>query len=401
MDFFQYKAIDQLGRVQIGQADAANMADLEMRLRKMGLDLVNCKELKSVGKSVSGRGVKRRDLILFCFHMEQTSRAGVPMLDSLEDLRDSTDNPRLREVISAMGESIEGGKTLSQTMTDFPGVFDNVFASLVRAGEQSGELAEIFRRLGETLKWQDEQASQARKVIMYPAFVGSVVAGVLFFLMIYLVPELLAFVKTMGKELPAHTKVLIFVSNIFVHYWYLILTVPVLIIGGAMLMINVSPEMRLRWDTLKLNLPVLGPIVKKIILARLAGFFAMMYSSGITIIDCIRTGEDIVGNKAIENAVRNVGQQIADGKNLSDSFQSTGLFPPLVLRMIRVGENTGALEKSLENVSYFYTRDVRESIERLQTLIEPTMTVILGAIVGWVMFSVLGPIYDLISTIKI
>ena len=401
MDFFQYKAIDQLGRVQIGQADAANMADLEMRLRKMGLDLVNCKELKSVGKSVSGRGVKRRDLILFCFHMEQTSRAGVPMLDSLEDLRDSTDNPRLREVISAMGESIEGGKTLSQTMTDFPGVFDNVFASLVRAGEQSGELSEVFRRLGESLKWQDEQASQARKLIMYPAFVGSVVAGVLFFLMIYLVPELLAFVKTMGKELPAHTKVLIFVSNIFVHYWYLILTVPVLIIGGAMLMINVSPEMRLRWDTLKLNLPVLGPIVKKIILARLAGFFAMMYSSGITIIDCIRTGEDIVGNKAIENAVRNVGQQIADGKNLSDSFQSTGLFPPLVLRMIRVGENTGALEKSLENVSYFYTRDVRESIERLQTLIEPTMTVILGAIVGWVMFSVLGPIYDLISTIKI
>ena len=401
MDFFQYKAIDQLGRVQIGQADAANMADLEMRLRKMGLDLVNCKELKSVGKSVSGRGVKRRDLILFCFHMEQTSRAGVPMLDSLEDLRDSTDNPRLREVISAMGESIEGGKTLSQTMTDFPGVFDNVFASLVRAGEQSGELSEVFRRLGESLKWQDEQASQARKLIMYPAFVGSVVAGVLFFLMIYLVPELLAFVKTMGKELPAHTKVLIFVSNIFVHYWYLILTVPVLIIGGAMLMINVSPEMRLRWDTLKLNLPVLGPIVKKIILARLAGFFAMMYSSGITIIDCIRTGEDIVGNKAIENAVRNVGQQIADGKNLSDSFQSTGLFPPLVLRMIRVGESTGALEKSLENVSYFYTRDVRESIERLQTLIEPTMTVILGAIVGWVMFSVLGPIYDLISTIKI
>ncbi|MBI2994657.1 MAG: type II secretion system F family protein [Gammaproteobacteria bacterium] len=401
MDFFRYKAIDQFGRVQIGQADAINMADLEMRLRKMGLDLVNCKELKSAGKSVSGRGVKRRDLILICFHMEQTSRAGVPMLDSLQDLRDSTDNPRLREVISAMGESIEGGKTLSQTMTDFPGVFDKVFANLVRAGEQSGELSEVFRRLGESLKWQDEQASQARKLIMYPAFVGSVVAGVLFFLMIYLVPELLAFVKTMGKELPAHTKVLIFVSNIFVHYWYLILILPVVVVGGAMVMVNVSPLMRLRYDTLKLNLPVLGPIVKKIILARLAGFFAMMYSSGITIIDCIRTGEDIAGNKAIENAVRNVGQQIADGKNLSDSFESTGLFPPLVLRMIRVGENTGALEQSLENVSYFYTRDVRESIERLQAMIEPTMTIILGAIVGWVMFSILGPIYDLISTIKI
>lgn len=401
MDFYQYKAIDQFGRIQIGKADAINVADLEMRLRKMGLDLVNCREIKSSGHKVSGRGVKRRDLILFCFHMEQTSRAGVPILDSLQDLRDSTENPRLREVIAAMGESIEGGKTLSQAMQDFPGVFGNVFASLVRAGEQSGEIGEVFKRLGESLKWQDEQASQARKLIMYPAFVGSVVIGVLFFLMIYLVPQLLAFVKTMGQELPAHTKVLIFTSNIFVHYWYAILLAPVLIIGMIVVAVRVNPEMRLRYDLLKLNLPILGPILKKIILARLAGFFAMMYSSGITIIDCIRTGEDIVGNKAIEQAVRNVGQQIADGKNLSDSFGSTGLFPPLVLRMIRVGETTGALEESLENVAYFYTRDVRESIERLQAMIEPTMTVILGAIVGWVMFSILGPIYDLITKIKI
>jgi type IV pilus assembly protein PilC len=152
---------------------------------------------------------------------------------------------------------------------------------------------------------------------------------------------------------------------------------------------------------LKLSLPVVGPILKKLILARLAGFFAMMYSSGITIIDCIRTAEEISGNKAIEGAMRTVGQQIADGKNLSDSFEATGLFPPLVLRMIRVGETTGALEESLENVAYFYTRDVRESIERLQALIEPTMTVVLGVIVGWVMFSVLGPIYDLITKIEI
>ncbi|MBI2969374.1 MAG: type II secretion system F family protein [Gammaproteobacteria bacterium] len=401
MDFYQYRAVDEFGRIQIGQADAVNVADLEMRLRKLGLDLVNCKEIKSAHHSASGRGVKRRDLILVCFHLEQTSKAGVPILESLQDLRDSTDNPRLREVISAMNESIEGGKTLSQAMQDFPGVFGNVFSSLVRAGEQSGEISEVFRRLGESLKWQDEQASQAKKLIMYPAFVGSVVAGVLFFLMTYLVPELLAFVKTMGQELPAHTKALILTSNIFVNYWYLIVLVPAAAIAFVVVGVRVSPAMRLNVDLLKLNLPVVGPILKKIILARLAGFFAMMYSSGITIIDCIRTGEDIVGNKAIELAVRSVGQQVADGKNLSDSFESTRLFPPLVLRMIRVGETTGALEESLENVAYFYTRDVRESIERLQAMIEPTMTLVLGLIIGWVMLSVLGPIYDLISNIKI
>lgn len=401
MEFYQYKAIDQFGRVQVGQSDAINIADLEMRLRKLGLDLVNCKEIKTKAQSASGRGVKRRDLILFCFHMEQTSRAGVPILDSLQDLRDSTENPRLREVMSAMTESISGGKTLSQAMGDFPGVFDNVLCSLIKAGEQSGRIGEVFRRLGESLKWQDEQASMAKKLIMYPAFVGTVVLGVLFFLMIYLVPQLISFVKTMGQELPAHTKALIFVSNIFVHYWYAVILGPILVVTGIIVGARVSPGMRLAVDRIKLKTPILGTILQKIILARLAGFFAMMYASGITIIDCIRTSEDIAGNKVIENAVRGVGQQIADGKNLSDSFAATGLFPPLILRMIRVGESTGALEESLENVAYFYTRDVKESIEKLQSMIEPGMTVVLGTIIGWVMMSVLGPIYDLITKIKI
>ena len=228
MDFYQYKAIDNSGRVHNGQADAINIADLEMRLRKMGLDLVNYKEVKSPSQNVSGRGVERRDLLLFCFHLEQTSRAGVPILDSLQDLRDSTDNPRLREVISAMSESIEGGKTLSEAMQDFPNVFTNVFANLIRAGEQTGEITMVFTKLGENLKWQDEMASQTKKLITYPAFVGSVVLGVVFFLMTYLVPELLSFIKTMGQELPIHTKVLIHVSNFFVNYWYVVVSVPVL-----------------------------------------------------------------------------------------------------------------------------------------------------------------------------
>jgi type IV pilus assembly protein PilC len=401
MDFFQYKAIDSTGRVHNGQVDAANIADLEMRLQKMGLDLVNYKEIKSPAQSASGRGITRRDLLFFCFHLEQTSRAGVPILESLQDLVASTDNPRLKEIISAMSESIEGGKTLSEAMQDYPGVFTHVFSSLVKAGEQTGEIAMVFTKLNENLKWQDEMATQTKKLITYPAFVGSVVLGVVIFLMVYLVPELLSFIKTMGQEIPVHTKALIFVSDVFVDYWYLILITPVVLAVSITVGIKTSPSFALTIDTLKMNIPVVGPIVQKIILARFASFFAMMYAAGITIIDCIKTGEDIVGNRAVANAMRNVGQLIADGKSLSESFETTGLFPPLVLRMIKVGENTGALEESLENVAYFYTRDVREAIERLQTMIEPAMTVVLGSIIGWVMFSILGPIYDLIANIKI
>ncbi len=401
MDFFQYKAIDERGRIHNGQVDAINEADLEMRLRKMGLDLVNYKTVKSSGKSISGAGIKRRDLITFCFHLEQTSRSGVPIMDSLQDLRDSTENPRLAEVINAMIESIEGGQTLSEAMEQFEVVFGNVFVNLVKAGEQSGEISQVFNKLGDNLKWQDEISSQTKKVLMYPTFVGAVVGGVVFFLMTYLVPELLKFVKTMGQEIPAHTKALIVVSNIFVNYWYIVLATPFVIAFCIYLGIKSSPQFHLKFDALKLRVPVVGPILKKIILTRLASFFAIMYASGITIIDCIRTGEEIAGNKAVEQAMRQVGQQIADGMTLSDSFASTDLFPPLVLRMIRVGENTGALQDSLLNISYFYNRDIKESIERLQAMIEPAMTVVLGAIIAWVMFSVLGPIYDLITKVKI
>jgi len=359
------------------------------------------KEFKSKRQSQSGRFVSRRDLIMFCFHLEQTTRAGVPLLDSLQDLRDSSENPSLRDVISAMSESIEGGKTLSQAMAEFPGVFSNVFANLVRAGEQTGEINKVFAKLTESLKWEDEQASQTKKLIMYPAFVGSVVGGVVVFLMTYLVPELLSFVKTMGQELPAHTKVLIVVSNVFVNYWYIILLSPIVFFLSIIIGVNTSPKFAFKVDEIKLKIPIIGPILNKLILARMAGFFAMMYASGITIIDCIRTAEEIAGNKAVARAMRDVGQKVTDGTSLSQSFESTGLFPPLVLRMIKVGETTGALEESLENVSYFYTRDVKESIDKLQTMIEPTMTIVLGGIIGWVMFSVLGPIYDLISNIKI
>ncbi|HEY5701965.1 MAG TPA: type II secretion system F family protein, partial [Gammaproteobacteria bacterium] len=376
MEAFQYKAVDDRGRITVGKIDAVNIADLETRLDRMGLDLVNYKDLGPTGPKITGVGVSRRDLITFCFHLEQTGRAGVPILESLEDLRDSSDNPRLREVIAAMIDSIEGGQTLSQAMRNYPAVFDSIFCNLVRAGEQSGEIAQVFYQLGENLKWQDEQAAQTKKLLIYPAFVGTVVIAVVFFLMVYLVPELLRFVKTMGQELPMHTKILIVVSNAFVQYWYLFVLIPVLVVGGLMIAIRVNETARYQYDAFKLKIPIIGPILRKIILTRLTSFFAMMYASGITIIECIRTGEQIVGNKVIEQAMHQVGQHIADGATLSTSFERTELFPPLVLRMIRVGENTGALEESLINISYFYTRDIKESIEKLQSMIEPTMTVV-------------------------
>ena len=399
MALYTYKAVNADGRKVLGRIDAINLVDLEMRLRRMELDLVSGAPVSHRGLFAGG-GVPRREIIHFCFHLQQLVHAGVPVIEGLTDLRDSLEHPRFREVVASLIESIEGGKTLSQAMASHHRVFDKVFVSLIRAGETTGRLPEVLHSLNESLKWEDELASQTKKMVAYPAFVGLVVLVATFFLMVYLVPQLKMFVKNMGQVLPLQTQILFFVSDLMVAWWYIVLLLPVLATLGLRLLLRSNPLARFRFDGLKLRLPLLGPIQRKILLSRFANTFALLYASGIPILESIRTTQDVVGNLVIRRGLERVEQLIGDGQNVTAAFHSTGFFPPLVIRMLRVGENTGALDEALLNVSYFYTRDVRESVQKMQQLIEPMLTIVMGGLLGWIMLSVLGPVYDVISKIK-
>jgi type IV pilus assembly protein PilC len=400
MPLYTYKAIDSIGKSVLGRVDAANLFDLEQRLARMGLDLITGAPTRQSSRIVGGGKITRQDLINFCFHLEQLASAGVPIVEGLIDLRDSVENPRFKEVVSGLVESIQGGRNLSQALTDYPEVFGRVFASLVRSGEQTGKLPEVLRSLTETIKWEDELAAQTKKMLMYPLFVGGTVLLVTFFLMIYLVPQMTAFIKNMGQALPLQTVILIHVSDFCVHYWWLILALPPAVFFAVRFAARTNPAFEFALDRYKLQIPVIGPVLRKIILSRFTSSFAMMYAAGITVLDAIRSAEEILGNRPLEEALKSAGRQIADGKGMTTAFQDAGLFPPLVIRMLRVGENTGGLDRALLNVSYFYNREVRESIGKIQAMIEPVLTVVLGALLGWVMLSVLGPVYDTISKLK-
>ena len=400
MPLMRYKAVDERGRKRTGEMEAANAADLEARLARLGLDLVTFREAKARRAIRRGR-VRRGDLVGFCFHMEQLMTAGVPVLEGLATLRDSAGNPRLREVLGDMVVSVEGGATLSGAMREHPRVFEAVFVNLVEAGELSGRVGEILGSLNEHLKWQNEQMALMRRLLTYPAIAGTVVMLVVFFLMTHLVPQLVSFIAGMGQELPAHTRALILVSDLFVAYWYAVLAVPVAVFLLLRALCRASPAAAHAVDAFKLRTWLVGPIMKRILLARFAGSFALLYASGITVLECIRICEGIAGNRAVEDATRRAGAKIAEGAGISAGFEATGLFSPLVLRMLRLGESTGGLDTALLNVSRYYNRGVTESMEQLQAMIGPAITVVLGAILFWVIFSVLGPIYDLIATIGI
>ena len=321
MPLFTYKAIDASGKNVLGRVEAVNLFDLEQRLTRMGLDLVNGAPSSQRFRLLGGRGIARPDLINFCFHLEQLAGAGVPVIEGLVDLRESLDKPRFREVVSGLIESIEGGRSLSQALAEFPEVFSKVFVSLVRAGEQTGKLAEVLKSLTESLKWEDEIASQTRKLMMYPAFVGSIVMLVTFFLMIYLVPQMAGFIRNMGQNVPLQTQILIQVSAFFVAYWWAVLAAPFVLWAGIKFAVKSNPAFEYAFDRYKISAPIVGPILRKIILSRFASSFAMMYSSGITVLDAMRSCEEIMGNRPLEFALRTAGQQIAEGKNVTAAFQ--------------------------------------------------------------------------------
>jgi len=219
--------------------------------------------------------------------------------------------------------------------------------------------------------------------------------------MIYLVPQMVTFLNNMGQELPLQTQVLILISNIFVDFWWVIFMMPILAVILVPIMIKKSDSFRYWFDDMKLKMPVTGSIMKKIILARFARYFALMYQSGIPVLEAIKICEEIADNQVIIKALQQVQYQINAGESMGESFQNAGLFPPLVVRMIKVGESSGGLNQSLLKISYFYDRDVSESIESMMKMLEPALTVILGLILAFIMVSVLGPVYDSYSRLQL
>lgn len=399
MALFSYRAMNPLGKVVSGRLDAVNIVDLELRLKRLELDLITYSPASRLSL-FNRRRIKRTELITFCFHLEQLMGSGVQILEALGDLRDTISDNRFKEVIANLVESIEGGLSLSAAMENHPDAFDMVFISLIRAGEHSGQLPEVLEKLTENLKWQDEIAAQTKKILLYPAFMGAIIFGAILIMMLKVVPDLVTVIKNLTPVLPLQTRILLAISNFLKSYWYIVITIPIVIVIAVKTMLKLNPETQIRLDALKLRIPFIGPILYKLILTRFATFFAMMYAAGINILDCLQAAEKMTGNKVIEEGIKRVGRQIAEGQGVTQAFTSVQLFPPLVLRMLKVGETTGALDRALANVSYFYNRDVKESIARAQSVIEPSLTLILGLLFGWVALSVLGPVWDVISGVK-
>ncbi len=401
MPSYKYSAINDRGSTVRGTVMAENEMDLEARLKDLGLDLVDTKEVRSRSKSAGkNTKVKTKDLIIMCMHLEQLDRAGVPLHDALADVRDSTESAKLKDVLTGVYESVKTGILFSKALSAYPRVFNDVFVGLIAAGEKTGNLSMSFVHLGEHLKWSDDLRRKVKKATRYPIVLLLVLSGVITALMMFTVPKMLDFIKSQGFDIPIHTRALIAVSDAFASYWYLILGTPVIAIFMLMLFYRINEGFAYRIDALALKMPLIGPVIRKIDMARFTHFFAVMFNSGIDVIDSLHSARGVVNNRILKESINLVITNVTDGNSITSSLRLSHQFPNLVIRMFKVGEDSGNLNDALENINFFYNREVNDAVDSLVGAIQPILTVVMGALIFWIIAAVFGPLYQSFSKMK-
>ena len=395
MPQYAYRALNDAGRQVRGKLTANNETDLYQQLQQIGLMLVDSKPMKTGAlTNAMARGIDAREKIQFFVHLEQLQAAGVPLIDSLTDVRDSTDTPRLRDLVATILNDVSGGTPLSEAFGKHPKIFGEMYSALIAAGEDSGNLTAAFQHLTHHVRWEDAIRKRVVKAVRYPAVVLVLITGMLMFMMGVVVPGIVEFLKSNGSKLPFITVALIATSDFVRAYWWIILLTPMAIVGSLVALANSTDAMKYAIACLILRIPVFGQLVSKLSISRFAHFFAVMFQSGVPILQCLETAQRVVTNRCLEEAMKTVRQQVQNGEPLSQAMRNSGQFPSLVCRMVKIGEDSGNLGGVMDNVTGFYDKDVDEAIDSMIGGIEPALTVVSGIVMGWIVAGVMGPIYD-------
>jgi len=392
MAYYRYKVINEAGRYVTGNMAAENPSDLTTVLRKNGLELISYRKERENSIRFLSK-VKVKDLITVFIHLEQLERAGVSIVDSISDLRDTTDSPKIKNLMNELHESIKNGNLFSESLAKRSDIFNPVHIGLITMGEKTGSLADSFASIVEDLKWSSEIKRKTRKAITGPAFGLFMVMIVVGIMTGVVVPKVTGFIVMQGMALPTATRTLIGFSDFVSNYWpFLLFSIPVFWIGLKIL--GKIPAISVSVDNFKIKIPVFGPIISKIDSAKFCQFFAMTFKSGLGVIECLESSSSVLKNAAIKQSIEIVKQQVSDGKSLASSLAEVKYFPNLVVRMFKVGEESGNMENSLQNIKFFYDREINDSIDKVVAMIQPTLTIIMGGMIAWIAIAVFGPIYS-------
>jgi type IV pilus assembly protein PilC len=403
MPNFAYTAKNKTGFIQKGSLFANDRASATANLTDKGLTPILIKE-QSAGAASGGLmsifkrkpKVKLMDKVVFSRQFATMINAGVPIVQSLNILKEQSESKRLQEVVADVSKRVEGGATLSSSMAEHPDVFSNIYVNMVKAGETGGILDEVLDRLATQQEKDAEIVAKVKGAMTYPAVIFSATIGAFIFLMTVIVPKLAAIFKDMGATLPIYTRILLAISNGLVHYGvYIAITMVIGIVSFVRWM--KTPMGHHVVDRALLKMPIFGPIIVKVNIARFARTLGSLLNSGISVIDAINVTASALNNTVFQDGLYHVANEVKNGKSITEPLKSIKAFPPLVSQMISVGEETGQLDSILLKVAGFYEREVDVVVASITSIIEPVLIITLGAMVGFIVISVFGPISNLSS----
>ncbi len=396
MPTFKWEVQGRDGKVQKGTMTAANEQAVTTRLKQQGI--VNPTVTKMAGIEIRIPGfepkIQKKSLIIFTRQFATMIDAGLPLVQGLEILAAQNDDAVMQKVLFDVKNDVESGSTFAAALEKHKSVFDDLYIALISAGELGGILDTILERLAQYIEKADQLKQKVKSAMTYPAIVAVVSICVVIGLMVYVIPTFASIFRDLGSDLPPITLFVMDTSDFFVDNIFLIL----LVIGAFYVVLKtVFKVQATRWwiDVLGLKLPVIGDTIRKIAVARFCRTMGTMISSGIPILQAMETVEKAAGNMVIEKAIQNVRDRVMEGKNMAEPLMATGIFPPMVVQMIAVGETTGSLDSMLGKIADFYDEEVDVAVDGLTSFLEPLVMVFLGGIVAVILLAMYMPIFTM------
>ncbi|MBU4305962.1 MAG: type II secretion system F family protein [Candidatus Omnitrophica bacterium] len=412
MEQFLYTAVDKDGNEKRGQVEALTLNDAVAKIRQMDFFPVDVSALRDkkgsnflavlfanlLSMRLGTGKVKPQDLVIFTRQLSVLLDAGLPLVRGLHTLRKQSRFETMSAKINDIIGLIESGKPFSDALANYPESFSKVYVNIVKAGESGGALDQVLRRLADYLERNLKLAQRIQSALIYPALVMVISVGILGFIIVFVIPRFMQLFQDTGIALPLLTRMLLGLSNFFLTHWYLVI-IGIIFIGVSYKMLLRNYTFRCANDRLKLRIPVVGQLNQKIIAARFARTLSTLLGGGVPILRALELTKEVSGNEIIAMAVASVHDNVREGGFISRVLEKTDVFPPLMINMIAIGEESGALDKMLSKVADTYEEEVEITTNTLTTLLEPLLVIIMGIVVGIIVLSMFFPLIALIQTL--
>lgn len=396
-----YKASTKDGKISQGLIEAKDPQEAALFLR--GRELLPIKIVEFEDKKIpfipNFNKTSSTDLVLFTRQLSSMLTSGLTLMQALNILKEQMQNKIMKEVVTSVIQEVQEGKTLSEAIEKYPKIFNPIYISLIRAGEGSGFMDKVLLRLADNLEKDQKLQSTVRSALMYPVVIVILMVVVMSIMMIFIVPQLTGLYKNLNIPLPITTQIIVDISNFLGTFWPLVLGV-VIILMFAFRRWNKTESGRLIIDNLVLKLPVFGMINQKKILTEFARTFGLLIGSGTLVVMSLNETAEISGNVMYANAIKDVAKRVEKGISVGDAMGAYAIFPPMIVQMVKIGEQTGKLDESLLKVSEYFEREVEGAVKTLTTALEPFIMVVLGVSVAFLIISIVTPIYNLTSNIQ-